>query len=85
MSGAAGPDLVTRTSLRLRPDPRRVVTRLFLPGQEMMGNGESRAAAVVDRILALSDDEVGTALDAVLTGFDGRHRQLRNRRPEDVA
>jgi predicted GH43/DUF377 family glycosyl hydrolase len=68
---------VTRTSLRLRPDPRRVVVRLFLPGQEHLGNGESRAAGVVDRILALSDDEVTAALDAVLIGFDGRHRQLR--------
>jgi predicted GH43/DUF377 family glycosyl hydrolase len=69
---------VTRLPLRLRPDPRRVVTRLFLPGQEMMGNGESRAAGVVDRILALSDDDVARALDEVLTRFSGRHRQFRS-------
>jgi predicted GH43/DUF377 family glycosyl hydrolase len=68
---------VTRTSLRLRPEPRRVVTRLFLPGQELMGNGESRAAAVVERILALSDEEVRAALDAVLRDFEGRHRRFR--------
>ena len=78
MSGAAAPGLATRTPLRLRPDPRRVVTRLFLPGQELMGNGESRAAGVVDRILALPDDEATSALDAVLTGFGGRHRRLRS-------
>ncbi|HEV7536130.1 MAG TPA: glycosidase, partial [Acidimicrobiia bacterium] len=68
---------MTRTGHRLHPDPRRVVTRLFLPGQEMVGDGESRAAGVVDRILALPDDEVASALDAVLAGFGGRHRRLR--------
>ncbi|MDQ1491341.1 MAG: hypothetical protein QOJ23_3855 [Actinomycetota bacterium] len=77
MIRAVGAPLVTRTPLRLRPDPGRVVTRLFLPGQELMGNGESRAAGVVDRILALSDDDVAAALDAVLTGFGSRHRQFR--------
>jgi len=69
---------VTRLPLRLRPDPRRVVTRLFLPGQEITGNGESRAAGVVDRILALSDDDVARALDDVLTLFSGRHRRFRS-------
>ena len=74
---AAGGGLATRTPHRLCPDPRRVVARLFLPGQEMLGYGPSRAAAVVERILALTDDEVAAALDDVLTGFGGRHRRLR--------
>jgi predicted GH43/DUF377 family glycosyl hydrolase len=77
LSAGTGTALVTRTPLRLRPDPSRVVARLFLPGQEMVGYGQSRAASVVERILALSDDEVACALDDVLTGFGGRHRQLR--------
>ena len=68
---------MTRLPVRLRPDPRRVVARLFLPGQEMTGNGESRAAGVVGRILALSDDDVARALDDVLTRFGGRHRRFR--------
>lgn len=67
-----------RLPLRLRPDPRRVVTQLFLPGQEMTGNGESRAAGVVERVLALSDDDVARALDDVLTLFSGRHRRFRS-------
>jgi len=67
---------VTRLPLRLRPDPRRVVARLFLPGQEMLSNGESRAAGVIERILALSDEEVARAIDEVVTGFDGRHRRI---------
>jgi predicted GH43/DUF377 family glycosyl hydrolase len=77
VTAPAEPALATRTTHRLRPDPRRVVTRLFLPGQEIMGNGESRAAGVINRILGLPDDEVASALDAVLTGFGGRHRRLR--------
>jgi len=76
VTAPAGPALVTRTAHRLCPDPRRVVTRLFLPGQEMVGDGESRAAGVVNRILALPDEEVASSLDAVLTGFGGRHRRL---------
>ena len=69
---------MTRLPLRLRPDPRRVITRLFLPGQEITGNGESRAAGVIKRILALSDDDVSQAVDEVLTEFGGRHRHFRS-------
>ena len=58
---------MTRLPVRLCPDSRRVVARLFLPGQEIMGNGESRAAGVIERILALSDEEVAEAVDEVLT------------------
>jgi len=43
-----------------------------------MGNGESRAAGVIKRILALSDEDVAQALDEVLAGFDGRHRGFRS-------
>ncbi len=77
MSGDRTAPLVTRTPLRLRPDPGRVITRLFVPGQELLANGESRAAAVIDRILALPDDEVAATLEATLESFGGRHRQLK--------
>ena len=48
---------MTRLPLRRHPDPRRVVARLFLPGQEMMGNGESRAAGL--RVLIVEPLMVG--------------------------
>jgi predicted GH43/DUF377 family glycosyl hydrolase len=67
---------VRRLSPQLGPDPRRVLARLFVPGQEMLTEGESRAGGVIDRILALSDEEVATTLEATLTGFAGRHREL---------
>ena len=67
---------VRRLSPQLGPDPRRVLARLFVPGQEMLADGESRAGGVIDRILALSDEEVATTLEATLASFAGRHREL---------
>lgn len=68
--------LVTRSSLRLGADPSRVITRLFVPGQEGFERQDSRAGAVLARILALNEDEVRASLDDVVMRFDGRHRDL---------
>ena len=51
--------LVTRSPQRLAADPSRVITRLFVPGQEGFEHQESRAGAVLSRILALDEDECG--------------------------
>ena len=69
-------ELVTRSPQRLAADPSRVITRLFVPGQEGFELQDSRAGAVVRRILALDEDEVRESLDDVVTRFDGRHRDL---------
>ena len=69
-------DLVTRTDVVLRPDPTRVVTKMFLPGQELLIQGSSRATAVLDRVLNLSDDAVDRALARALDDFADRHRDL---------
>ena len=68
--------LVTRSPQRLAPDPSRVITRLFVPGQEGFERQDSRAGAVLRRILALDEDEVRSSLHDVVTRFDGRHRDL---------
>jgi predicted GH43/DUF377 family glycosyl hydrolase len=68
--------LVTRTPLRLLADPARVITQLFVPGQEGFERQESRAGAVLARILALTESEVVAALADVTTRFGGRHRDL---------
>jgi predicted GH43/DUF377 family glycosyl hydrolase len=68
--------LVTRSPHRIAADPSRVITRLFVPGQEGFELQDSRAGAVLARILALDEDEVRASLDDVLTRFDGRHRDL---------
>ncbi len=65
-----------RTGHVLRPDPSRVVSLIFLPGQEATGAGESRSTAVLDRVLALSDEEVRDTLATTTSTFAGRHRNL---------
>ena len=68
--------LVTRSPQRLAADPSRVITRLFVPGQEGFERQDSRAAAVLARVLVLDEDEVRSSLDDVIIRFDGRHRDL---------
>jgi predicted GH43/DUF377 family glycosyl hydrolase len=53
-----------------------VVSTIFLPGQEMAASGESRSTAVLDRVLALTDAEVDSALMDVEASFSKRHRDL---------
>ncbi|TWP47548.1 glycosidase [Lentzea tibetensis] len=68
--------IVHRTSLRLRPDPRRVVTKLFVPGEERPEH-ESRSAAVIRRVMALDEETVCAALTRTVHLFAGRHRDVR--------
>lgn len=62
--------------VRLMPDPARVLARFFVPGQEDVGPGGSRAALVVKRIMGLSDAEVTAAMDDIDDRFSGRHLAL---------
>lgn len=68
--------LVTRSEIHLFPDHRRVITRPFLPGQEFLIQGISRAESVIERLLAMSDEEVERTLIATIAQFDRRHGDL---------
>lgn len=68
--------LLTRTPHRLRPDASRTLCRLFVPGQETVIHGESRAMAVINRILELSEDEVETTIARTLARFSDGYRDL---------
>jgi len=57
-------------------DTSRVVARLFIPGQELVGGSESRASSTVQRILELSDEDVATSLDDLLVRFGHRHEDI---------
>lgn len=70
------PAWVRRTGHALEPDPARVVSTLFLPGQEGSAAGSSRSSGVLDRVLALSDQQVDDELVALTTAFEHRHRAL---------
>jgi predicted GH43/DUF377 family glycosyl hydrolase len=68
-------DLAVRTGHRLRHDPRRVIAKLFVPGEEMP-TGRSRASEVIARVMALGDAEVAALANAVIADFRGRHSDL---------
>ena len=73
---SADPTWVRRTDHVLRPDPRRVISELFLPGQEETAPGGSRSGGILARVLALSEAEVSAELEALAAAFRGRHRDL---------
>lgn len=74
-ASAAGP-LVTDAGVDLRPDPSRVIARLFVAGREDVGPGDSRATQVIERVLELDEHEVQRAIRDVESRFDHRHRDL---------
>jgi hypothetical protein len=64
--------IAQRLAAGLRPDPARVVARLFLPGEEPH-RPRSRASQVADRVMSLAEDEVERLAAALLRDFGGRH------------
>jgi predicted GH43/DUF377 family glycosyl hydrolase len=68
--------LVSRTPGIIRPDRRRVVARLFVPGQETFIHGRSRVDPVIKRILALDEETVAATLADLLDRFNDRHSDL---------
>ena len=80
--------MVRRTSHLLRPDPSRVIAKLYLPGEEIASESGTRAGLLMARILALPDAEVTGMLAQTLALFSMRHQgfeQLLERNFEQVA
>ncbi len=67
-----------RTGVVLRPNPQRVLSRLFIPGEEELIRGTSRAQNVLKRCLVLSEEQVVQTLELTLARFNERHRNLRS-------
>lgn len=67
---------VSRSDVRLEPDPRRVIVKPFLPGGRIPDDGRSRVEHILDRVLAMSPDDVARTLAEVREGFSGRHQDL---------
>ena len=67
---------ITRTQVRMRPDPRRVVIRPFLPAPASPPDGRARARQVIERILALSEADMASTLAATRDQFSDRHPDL---------
>ncbi len=69
-------DLLHDSGVDLQPDPSRLITRFFVPGQEDVGPGSSRSQPVIDRLMRLTDAEVEQSLADVNARFDDRHVAL---------
>src|SRR5690242_4050486 len=59
-----------RTSTILNPDQSRVLLRPFSPG------GPARIARIIERVVALPEDQVGALLDQVCAEFCRRHQEI---------
>jgi predicted GH43/DUF377 family glycosyl hydrolase len=68
---------ITRTRHRLVPDPRRVLAKPYLPGEETLLPGQSRAALLMARILAIPEVDVAALNTTIMQRFDGRHRHFK--------
>ncbi len=62
---------VNRKENRFLPDPRRVIIRYF-------DNGIDRTIALVERVIAMPEEEAGFALMHTLREFSKRHRNISN-------
>lgn len=71
MNGSGATNLVQFNSLHLYPDPARVYSTLFMPGEDLPGDS-SRATAVIDRVLHMESPEVDDALADLRTRFADR-------------
>jgi len=67
--------LAVDAGVELLPDDARVIARLFLPGEGYARTG-SRAADIMERIEAMSADELAAAATGVLASFGSRHEHL---------
>lgn len=77
--------LARKDPLVLRPDARRVIARLYLPGQEIMDNELSRADSVIERVQGMTDEEVLTVLNETIGRYGERHGNFRGILAENFA
>ena len=68
--------IAVHSDLDIRADPTRVLSRLFIPGQELVGGSESRTSTTVERVLALSEADVEATLEELVERFSARHENL---------
>ena len=64
---------ITRTHHRLLPDAQRVLAKPFVPGEEVLLAGQSRAGLLMERVLAIPESRVSALLDEIRRTFSSRH------------
>lgn len=61
---------VKRSSIRIFPDPKKIITRFFMPDRY------EKAKLIIQNVLNLSEIETSSGLDQVLKNFSKRHRNI---------
>ncbi len=64
---------VRRTAHILRANSRRVIAKPYLPGEEITPGGDTRSSLLMQRILAIPEEEVPALIESVLASFSARH------------
>lgn len=67
---------ITRTRHRLLPDAARVLAKPYLPGEEILLPGQSRADQLLWRIMAIPEARVAALNAEILQRFQSRHRDF---------
>lgn len=67
---------IERTQHRLLPDARRVLAKPYLPGEDTLLPGASRAQLLVERILAIPEAQVRPLIVEIMQRFGERHREF---------
>jgi len=61
---------VKRSPIRFYPNPKRIITRFFLPGEKQ------KVKLIIKNILNFTDKDTNSVLDQVLREFSKRHRNI---------
>ncbi|MDD5010557.1 MAG: glycoside hydrolase family 130 protein [Phycisphaerae bacterium] len=61
---------IKRKTVQFNPDPKRVITRFFWPGDD------ERARIIIKQVLALSGEKRTQLFSQILRGFSTRHRNI---------
>lgn len=69
--------LLRRVAPELQRDSKRVIARLYLPGQEIKDDEISRADAVIERIMGMTEEEVFVTLAETVGRYGDRHHDIR--------
>jgi len=67
---------VTRSEVCLLPDPRRVITKPFIPGGDSFPDGRNRVQRILGRVLGLAESAVAPLLAETTARFSARHVDL---------
>ena len=67
---------VSRSKIRLLPDPKRLITKSYVPADNDPAATHTRALRLIERALAMPPNEVTETLAGLREGFGARHADL---------